>query len=620
MLAASRLATVYRDAHDKMRNIDGLQPQEAFEELLKYLLYKQASETAGARASARREPMAAGASGMDDEAVAKQIRRGFARCAKQLRGSLKGLWETETMGLSNTALLAVHDSFCGVNLAGASIDVRSAALRMFLSADLRRGLGIYLTPDEVVRAIVSVVAPSAGAAVYDPACGSGTFLAETIRHWRAREIQPGKLRVRGSDINQRMIVIAALNLAHEKQVDFRSRVLDALTPPDGLTWPKPNSIDVILTNPPFGVYVAAGAIDVRRFSTVGQRRALLRLSSEVLFLEQCLRWLRPGGMLAIIVPRGVISNKSLLEARLAIDQLAEVVAMLALPPETFAATGTCTNTCVLFLRKRPRGVPGAGVASVPVVDVTNVGFDATGRERPGGQLHQAAEDLRQSMIEGRAAGMARLVCVPRNATLSSIGRSIATRGVSPTTRRLGDVVELAQTGRTPARDAYTNEGVFALKVGNLTGQGIDWTPRDRNFVSPAFVPAGLTLREGDVVMTSSAHHPKYIAQKVDVVYSIPAFAGPSPTFVGEIMRLRVSSGAISSYELLAFLRSRSTVAAIQRLVRGQTAHLRPKDLLELPLPDRVAPPALIGLLQREAELAAELNLVVQQRRALLESL
>lgn len=86
------------------------------------------------------------------------------------------------------------------------------------------------------------------------------------------------------------------------------------------------------------------------------------------------------------------------------------------------------------------------------------------------------------------------------------------------------------------------------------------------------------------------------------------------------MRLRVSSGAISSYELLAFLRSRSTVAAIQRLVRGQTAHLRPKDLLELPLPDRVAPPALIGLLQREAELAAELNLVVQQRRALLESL
>src|SRR5690349_1673383 len=43
------LAGLYREAHNEMRNIDGLQPQEAFDELLKYLLLK---ETAAAEIAA----------------------------------------------------------------------------------------------------------------------------------------------------------------------------------------------------------------------------------------------------------------------------------------------------------------------------------------------------------------------------------------------------------------------------------------------------------------------------------------------------------------------------------------------------------------------------------------
>ena len=36
-----KLASIYRESHNIMRNIDGLQPQEAFDELLKYLFFKQ---------------------------------------------------------------------------------------------------------------------------------------------------------------------------------------------------------------------------------------------------------------------------------------------------------------------------------------------------------------------------------------------------------------------------------------------------------------------------------------------------------------------------------------------------------------------------------------------------
>ena len=38
------LSTLYRRAHDMMRNVDGLQPQVSFDELLKFLFFKQANE------------------------------------------------------------------------------------------------------------------------------------------------------------------------------------------------------------------------------------------------------------------------------------------------------------------------------------------------------------------------------------------------------------------------------------------------------------------------------------------------------------------------------------------------------------------------------------------------
>jgi type I restriction enzyme M protein len=184
-------------------------------------------------------------------------------------------------------------------------------------------------------------------------------------------------------------------------------------------------------------------------------------------------------------------------------------------------------------------------------------------------------------------------------------------------RRLGDVVELASTGRTPARSAYVDAGLFVLKVGNLTGQGIDWCPRDRNFVMPSASYENLLVASGDIVLTSSAHHPKYIAQKVDIIQTIPDFVGGRAAFVGELLRLRVRSTEADPFELLGFLRSPSARAAIQEMISGQTAHLRARDLVELRIPNKLTSDEIVTLLRREAELSRELNLLSQRQRALL---
>ena len=511
------------------------------------------------------------------------------------------------MRLSDAAIIGLHELFAGVDVAGADLDLRSAALREFLSPELRRGLGVFLTPDEVVRAMVQVVAPTADDVICDPACGSGTFLVEALLHLR----EDGRARghVIGSDISPRMVLLAQLNLGGQAQLS--GGALDALTAESG---PKPRPT-VVLTNPPFGVYVERSQIEDQKFATA--KRVSGRLGSEVLFVEQCLRWLRPGGRLGIVLPKSVVSNATLAGARKVFDGLARLDAILDLPPETFAATGTQTNTSVLFFTKRSKSDDKVDEANVAVVDVDNVGYDATGRAREGSQLAQAGADLRATLESGKPVGLARHVTVPDNARLQSLGGAPPRRKGM---RALGDLVveEHARTGKTPPRKAYVEQGgVFAVKVGNLSGAGIDWTPRERNFVQPDSVSDALWLEPGDILLTSSAHNPKYIAKKVDIVLEIPDYVGGRATFVGEVLRLRARPGVIDPFELLAILRDPKRRALIQGMIRGQTAHLRPDDLLGLEVPSFPPSPELVALLRREAELASELSRIRNAQAQLL---
>jgi len=605
-LSSYDLAGLYRRAHALMRNVDGLQPQEAFDELLKYLAFRQ-HEDEIERAGVQRSLDYEGSDRAPHEpatALREKIEGGL-----RLLGEVAQEWRRVGVRLSDAALVELHELFAGVNVAGADLDLRSAALREFLSPELRRGLGVYLTPDEVVRAMVSVVAPTESDVVCDPACGSGTFLVEALLHLRRQTAASGRMRIIGTDISPRMVLLAQLNLAGQGRLS--GGVLDALTAESG---PKPRPT-VILTNPPFGVYVDRSHIAEQKFTTA--KRISGRLGSEVLFVEQCLRWLRPGGRLGIVLPKSVVSNATLDGARKVFDKLARLDAVVNLPPETFAATGTQTNTAVLFFTKRSKGDETIEEANVAVVDVDNVGYDATGRSRDGGQLMRAGEDLHATLSSGKPVGLARFVPVPGASRLQSLAGGPGRR---PGTRCLGDLVvaEHARTGKTPPRRAYVDEGgVFAVKVGNLSGAGIDWTPRERNFVREESVSESLWLEPGDVLLTSSAHNPKYIAKKVDIVLEIPSYVGGRATFVGEVLRLRVRPGVIEPFELLALLRDPKRRAKIQALIRGQTAHLRPDDLLDLEVPSEPPSSELVALLRREAELANELASVRNAQSQLL---
>ena len=617
------LSLLYQRAHDRMRDVEGLLPQEAFDELLKFLYYKNYTETQVTTGRLRTDSHYCD----NPSVIRERLSKGLA---SQATWALQ-LWPGGHFHLSDPTLLDLQRLFADVRFTELPLDVCSTALSTFLTSDVRKGLGIFPTPEDVVRSMVEVVAPSPDDVVLDPACGTGTFLLETARFLSTRRSQARPFTLYGVEKNPRMLLLADLNLRHKSELIFQRACADSLrelgqceTAPLGLL---PNSVDVILTNPPFGVTVSrdTGILDLFETGVISRGQELDKVPSEVLFVKLCLRLLRPEGRLAIVLPRSVITNERSGQQRNAIDQLGLLTEIVDLPPETFASTGTQTTTVAAFFRKHP-AERNRKTVSVRVCHVTNVGFDTTGRRRGGNQLPVLATRLAEADPVGEPT-VTTCPNIPRTETLQRAANFLFRRNGHWMGDELREFVELANTGRTPARSAYAENGVFILKVGNLTGRGIDWEPRDRNFVSHvegikrAKNPK-LNLREGDILLTSSAHAARYIAKKVDVIAHIPEdYEGL--TFVGEVIRLRPADG-VDPFILLAILRYPRVRSVVQACVRGQTAHLNPDDLLNVMVPcDLRAPDQVLvevaELLHREADLAFQLYSVAAQASQLLKS-
>ena len=74
-------------------------------------------------------------------------------------------------------------------------------------------------------------------------------------------------------------------------------------------------------------------------------------STEVLFIEQCWRFLEPHGILAIVIPDSILTNSSMQYVRTEIDEKYRIIAIVSLPQYAFMANGAGVKSSVMFLRK-----------------------------------------------------------------------------------------------------------------------------------------------------------------------------------------------------------------------------------------------------------------------------
>ncbi len=77
------------------------------------------------------------------------------------------------------------------------------------------------------------------------------------------------------------------------------------------------------------------------------------LPPDILFIERCLQWLKPGGRLGIVLPNGILSNPGDEYIRAWIMKHAWVLASVELPIECFIVEANVNIlTSLLFLKKK----------------------------------------------------------------------------------------------------------------------------------------------------------------------------------------------------------------------------------------------------------------------------
>jgi len=187
----------------------------------------------------------------------------------------------------------------------------------------QRAYGQYFTPELVVACCYQLCAGQMPAMpqIVDPACGDGAFLRYAAAH-----AITDRDRISGCDLDPELAnALATASLPRVRQADG----LDPASLPDA-------SFDLVIGNPPYGVG--------------GTHNGGTAPASEVRFLLRALELARPGGLVALVLPSGILANQRLLPLRADLLTCQTLLAVIELPRTTFRHTGTSAACSIVLLR------------------------------------------------------------------------------------------------------------------------------------------------------------------------------------------------------------------------------------------------------------------------------
>ena len=270
-------------------------------------------------------------------------------------------------------------------------DAVGEAFEVFIGPALRGGEGQFFTPRNVVKMVVEILDPEPGEMILDPACGSGGFLIIALEHvwrklehlgkrkgWSAVQLDRKKREVasrcfRGIDKDS---FLAKVTKAYMAIIgDGRGGVFcDHSLLPES-EWKSQTasgaalgSFNVVLTNPPFGAQIkikGQGLLSQFELGHKWKRNKATEISEQtaslyehqppqILFLERCIQFLKPGGRLGIVLPESILGNPSYEYIITFLRSRAKILGIVTLPEALFKTSGkggTHPKTCVLFVEK-----------------------------------------------------------------------------------------------------------------------------------------------------------------------------------------------------------------------------------------------------------------------------
>lgn len=308
---------------------------------------------------------------------------------KRIKGLYQKYKEKDSNVFDNALILDADEikflveNLESISLSETELDIKGKVFQKFFADFFKGTAGQYFTPLNIVRFMVECFDITQDDLVLDPSCGSGGFLLQTLQYMQEKSKKLKKKAQKrfwhsfaeknlyGIEINGGISQTAKMNMIiHD---DGHTNVITA----DGLdsfenfirknNKFQKNTFHFIFTNPPFGSSIPASKPYFEDFSfaksevhfidKIIDKKSPKNLStqkSEVLFLERYFEFLKEGGIVACVLPDGILTNSSLQNVR---DYLLErfyLLASFSLPQHTFSNYGAGVKSSILVLKKKDK--------------------------------------------------------------------------------------------------------------------------------------------------------------------------------------------------------------------------------------------------------------------------
>lgn len=391
------LRIAFRRCHNYIHGNEGMPKDAAFWQFLYLIFCKMYDE----RRIGEHRDFWAGPYEPFDPAGQKEIRRRILPLFEAVKRAYPDLFKgNEEITLSDRALAFIVSELSRYDFGRTDVDAKGAAYQEIVGTNLRGDRGQYFTPRGAIRLVVQMLAPKEHERVLDSSCGTGGFLVEVLNYLskafhEEKHVKAGdenteefiSIRDRlsnyaadklfGADFDPFLVRAAQMNvmmagnslghLYHMNSLEFPAGHLPGMKPArDEIPL---GSVDLIMTNPPFGSDIPVTEKTIleqyelaRRWERKGDGFVMGQaikpaVSPEILFIERCVQWLKPGGRMGIVLPDGILGNPGDEYIRYWILRHCWVLASIDLPVESFIVEANVNIlTSLLFLKKKPAEV------------------------------------------------------------------------------------------------------------------------------------------------------------------------------------------------------------------------------------------------------------------------
>jgi type I restriction enzyme M protein len=220
--------------------------------------------------------------------------------------------------------------------------------------------GEFYTPRSVVRMMVRLVKPTLAHDIYDPCCGSGGMLIASKEFIDEHGEDGRKANLFGQENAGTVWSIAKMNMLLHGIGTADLQNEDTLADPQHVEGGELKRFDRVITNPPFSINwgnteknadgTPAWAPKFPERFRYGQV-PLGAKKADLMFLQHMLAVARDGGMVATVMPHGVLfrgGEEKTIRAGIIDEDLLEAV--IGVAPNLFYGTGI--PACILVLRQR----------------------------------------------------------------------------------------------------------------------------------------------------------------------------------------------------------------------------------------------------------------------------